>query len=107
MRLSRPCYDKPHRCPGWAGGGVHFPSTRGYAKYGSCDNGSIRTRLRRGDESGDNYPGSRRWSFGRCTKCDVVTWPVVIRWVDPGWWNWKWIDFKIDLKIAWRRFRNR
>lgn len=21
MRLSRPCYDKAHRCPGWAGGG--------------------------------------------------------------------------------------
>ena len=33
MRISRPCYDKPYRCPGWAGGGMR------YAKVDRCSNG--------------------------------------------------------------------
>jgi hypothetical protein len=79
MRLSRPCYDKPHRCPGWAGGGWKS------SKADRCENGSICTNNSTGwwvlDLSG--HPGEHRWRFGRCTKCDVVTWPYNIRFVDP------------------------
>lgn len=103
MRLSRPCYDKPHRCPGWAGGGNRFPSEKGEAKYGSCNNGSIRTfggKWHASDEyipEGylDDYPGSNPWRFGRCQnpECKVVTWPYVVRWIDPSylisWARWK------------------
>lgn len=83
MRLSRPCYDKPHRCPGWAGGGIHR------AKVDRCYNGSIRTRVPYEGYPGEfHYPGSKKWRFGHCNKCDIVTWPVVTRWLDPGWWKW-------------------
>lgn len=77
MRLSRPCYDKMHRCPGWAGGGVCF--ARGESR---CDNGHLRP-LRGG--TGDKiYAGRlRRLRFNRCDTCDVVTLPYVIRYVDP------------------------
>jgi len=32
--------------------------------------------------------GEQRWphlTFHRCNTCDVVTWPFVIRWLDPSW----------------------
>jgi len=77
MRLSRTCYDRPHRCPGWAGGGWKT------ARTDRCDNGSIRTK-------NDGYPGEHRWRFGHCTECNTVTWPVVTRWLDPGWLRWVW-----------------
>ena len=81
MRFSRTCYDKAHRCPGWAGGGTKS------AKADRCDNGSI--RVRKLDESGyPGYPGRFKRRFGRCNKCDVVTWPVITRWLDWGWWRW-------------------
>jgi hypothetical protein len=96
FRLSRPCYDKPHRCPGWAGGGNRFPSEKGEAKYGRCENGSIRTRMPRGGEPGDDYPGIRKWHFGRCTnsQCKVVTWPWALRWIDPS-WTISWVKWKL------------
>jgi len=72
MRLSRTCYDKPHRCPGWAGGGWKT------ARTDRCDNGSIRTK-------NDGYPGEHRSRFGHCTECNTVTWPVLTRWLDPVW----------------------
>ena len=83
MRLSRPCYDKPHRCPGWAGGGWKF------GKVDRCRNGSIRT-------STGEYPGVRRWRFGRCTKCDVVTWPYHIRLLDPS-------NYVMEARLRWQR----
>lgn len=115
MRLSRCCYDKHHRCPGWAGGG-----TTG-AKVELCQSGSI--RVNKLDESGyPGHPGAFPWRFGHCTKCDVVTWPVVTRWLDPGWWRWEikwfwrrvedsWDDYQEGEPIAWiwkfrwKRFR--
>ena len=83
MRVSRPCYDKPHRCPGWAGGGWK------YSKVDLCENGSIRT-------SSGGYPGEHRWSFGRCKKCDVITWPYMIRFIDPT-------NYTMKLRLWWDR----
>lgn len=69
-RLSRPCYDKPWRCPGWAGGGMR------YARRDRCNDGRM-----------TGWDGEQRcpaWRFHRCTTCDVITWPYVTRWLD--WW---------------------
>ena len=74
MRLSRPCYDKPHRCPGWVGGGMRYP------KVDRCDGGRV---MIRGDR--DRSPGTEPWRFGRCDRCGVVTWPYITRWLDPSW----------------------
>ena len=66
MRLSRPCYDKIRRCPGWVGGGPKYP--RGESR---CHNGRIRVDF-----------GARlwKWRFWPCDTCDVVIWPYAIRW---------------------------
>ena len=73
MRFSRPCYDKYHRCPGWAGGGLKF------AKKIKCDGGYITV----------HYPFKKRlkWRFASCNKCDVIVFPYHIRWIDPSWWK--------------------
>lgn len=83
MRVSRPCYDKMHRCPGWAGGGMKF------AKVTRCRDGRI-----------VGYTGAGRmwkWRFLRCNKCDVAVLPYVTRYVDPAW-----IGYKLT---TWWRFR--
>ncbi len=101
MRLSRLCYDKPHRCPGWSGGG-----TKGAKEY-RCDNGSIRTKdLSIGEEDGrrvvyGQHPCEGQWRFGRCSNCDVITWPYITRWLDPGWWHWEFLGWKWDLEKLW------
>lgn len=96
MRLSRPCYDKPHRCPGWAGGGW-----RSAAQY-TCVNGSIRTRVR-DDLIGDfGYPGDQRWRFGHCNHCNVVTWPVALcHTLDPSWWKFALERFSRRVADSW------
>lgn len=89
MRFSRPCYDKPHRCPGWAGGGTRS------AKKSRCENGSVRTRVAREEiGAGMKYPAEVPWRFGHCVgsvidkagtrsePCGVVTWPYALRWLD-------------------------
>ncbi len=68
MRLSRPCYDKPWRCPGWAGGGMR------YAKRDRCEDG----RMHGWD--GQRWPHLR---FHRCDTCDVITIPYALRWLSP------------------------
>jgi hypothetical protein len=96
MRFSRPCYDKPHRCPGWAGGGMTS------ARTDRCDNGRIKVRPRGARERHlaaqpahlidytkdyfDDHPGSNPLRFGHCTVCDVVTWPWFTRRLDPTAW---------------------
>lgn len=71
-RLSRPCYDKAHRCPGWAGGGPKYP--RGESR---CDGGRINAY---------DYKG---WWFGVCNKCNVVTLPYRTVKIAPSraWWK--------------------
>jgi hypothetical protein len=73
-RISRPCYDKMHRCPGWAGGGWKCP------KVDRCDNGRI------------NIDYDKRfwtWRFWSCDNCNVLILPYVTRWLDPTWVWWK------------------
>jgi len=72
VRLSRPCYDKPHRCPGWAGGGDR------YAKIQRCEGGHLN----------DLYE-KRLWRlrFNRCDTCDVLVLPYAIQYFGPWWWR--------------------
>lgn len=74
MRISRPCYDKPYRCPGWSGGGDLF------AKRVRCQNktGSM-----------VNMYDKRlwQWRFNRHPECGVVVLPYVVRWLDWRWWK--------------------
>jgi hypothetical protein len=95
MRLSRPCYNKAHRCPGWAGGGWKT------AKIDRCENGSIRTRgMRIAYEDGrrvvyGEHPREGGWRFGHCTDCDVVTWPYWIRFIDPT-------NYAMEIRLWWQ-----
>lgn len=90
MRLSRPCYDKPHRCPGWIGGGPKF------GKVDRCEGGYIITRSRV-----NSHPGEHPFRFGHCNKCGVVTWPWATRKLSLFWW-WDHISWRIE---AWRSLR--
>lgn len=86
-RISRPCYDKAHRCPGWAGGGFRTASKT------LCDGGRIHVR-KNGE---DLHPGNARLRLGRCNTCSVIVLPYAIRWLDPAWLKWR----------AWWKFRTR
>ena len=84
MRISRPCYDKYWRCPGWAGGGTR------YAKVNRCDGGSLTTVI-------NHESRWRRWHLHRCPQCGVIVLPYHVRWLD-----WRWYDWKVDdLKRRW------
>lgn len=66
MRLSRGCYDKYRRCPGWIGGGPK------YARVKRCEGGYLI----------DVYERPLwKWRFHRCSKCDVLVLPYVSRWL--------------------------
>lgn len=98
MRISRPCYDKPHRCPGWAGGGTR------YARVDRCDNGRVRTRVPYPEFPGEfETPGAKRWRFGHCDTCDVVTWPYVTRHLD--WRHWGWTISRLRFRVRDLRWR--
>lgn len=84
MPVSRPCYDKPRRCPGWAGGGWR------YAKEGRrvCPGAYL------------EWEGRRlwRWRWQRCGDCGIRVLPLAVRYVDPTWWGWRirwrWSDWR-------------
>lgn len=92
-RVSRPCYDKMHRCPGWAGGGNH------YAKVDRCDNGSLPWTCFEGRWW--------RWRCNRCQRCGLLVWPYMIRYVDPT--NWRseitMTGWRIRQWFEWRQIR--
>lgn len=79
MRLSRPCYDKIWRCPGWNGGG---PKS---AKHTRCEAGRIQVTW--------SAP-AWQWRFFRCDRCDVIVWPYITRYLSVPWWwhtiRWAW-----------------
>lgn len=80
MRLSRGCYDKFHRCPGWNGGGPKYPQRR------RCNGGRIQV----------NYEARLwRFRFWRCNRCNVVVWPYATRYLSP--W-----EIASDVKYWWR-----
>lgn len=87
-RLSRLCYDKAHRCPGWAGGGGRS------AQRDRCENGRIEVRLPitpervlEALEGGINaHPAAHPFRFGHCTECAVLTLPWATRNLDPTYW---------------------
>lgn len=124
MYLRRQCYDKPWRCPGWAGGGwqmTYYDSkpaddwTDEEWKSSSarrrhwwqprhrCKSGTLwRARL-----SEDPWWS---WRWHHCNVCDVVALPHVIRWLDPTWWRWfvvrhVWDKFRpAELRYDWYRW---
>lgn len=73
LRISRPCYDKYHRCPGWAGGGTKW------ARVQKCYTGYIDV---------DYSRRAWKWRTHRCASCGVIVLPYVVRWLDLGWWRW-------------------
>jgi hypothetical protein len=78
--LSRPCYDKTHRCPGWAGGGVRS------ARVVRCRNGRLR---RRGSMDAIYLGRGWAWRFNRCDTCRLLVLPYVVRYVDLRWWTYR------------------
>lgn len=92
MRISRPCYDKCHRCPGWIGGGLKF------AKVDRCDNGKITFPFNKSFTFLGKY--CRVTGFGHCNRCDVLVLPYSIRLLDPTYWKCE-IVYKID-SIKWK-----
>lgn len=82
-RISRPCYDKFHRCPGWNGGGVKF------AKRKRCDGGSIRVNW------DDPWWA---WKFWPCEECNVLVLPYHSRKLSI-----LWLLYELKWKIRnWR-----
>jgi hypothetical protein len=70
VRISRPCYDKWWRCPGWAGGG------NSYARRQRCESGSLSSVI--------NWDSRwKTWKIHRCPQCGVYVLPYRIRAVDP------------------------
>jgi hypothetical protein len=97
--ISRPCYDKHHRCPGWAGGGMKF------AKKKFCYTGGSLARV-------INYDDPWwRWKTHKCPECGVVVLPYMIRYTSPRewWWklrharsSWMWL-YKLETRLGkWR-----
>lgn len=103
MYLRRHCYDKPHRCPGRAGGGWRYPylterpgwwddehdgpwerdtrtrRTHWWQRKHRCDTGHLYALA---------YPDPwRLWRWHRCNECDVLTLPIVVRYLDPSWYR--------------------
>lgn len=95
MRIRRHCYDKPHRCPGWSGGGRKLAPER----QTICPSGSFAP-----------YMYEQRlwkWRFHRCDKCGTVALPVVVKYFDPFWWvKWEMPMWKRDLVWWWKERRD-
>ena len=92
FNISRPCYNKFHRCPGSAGGGIHDPRAE------QCDGGYL----------GAHYAVPHwKWRPARCPQCGVLVLPYMTRWLDPGFLI-RWKLAKIPGKLRdWRDDRAR
>ena len=90
-RVRRGCYDKYHRCSGWAGGGMRYTDHR------VCPDGSL---------SGCYDKRLWKWRFNTCNKgCGTLVLPYATRWIDP---SWIWYEAKSKLRDwkherSWRR----
>jgi hypothetical protein len=94
-KFSRPCYDKYHRCPGWAGGGWKF------GKHKLCDGGRVNV----------NYEDRWwTWRIHRCDMCDVIVLPYMVRYTSPREWWWEIRHFRsrswfCRIETRWGRWR--
>lgn len=100
--ISRPCYDKPRRCPGWAGGGWKS------AKNNMCHSTDVQSGY-----LNHNYEGHWKWKTHKCPNCGVMVLPYVIRWTSMRtWWysfryarsSWFWL---VRLETWWGKKRGR
>ena len=80
-RISRPCYDKCARCPGWAGGGT------GYAKVTHCESTSL------------GYDNIHKLRV--CHKCGTLVLPYWVRKLDPTWWQFQFYMFRKYTVKSW------
>lgn len=88
MRISRPCYDKYWRCPGWAGGGWKFP------KVDTCPGGSLAKII--------DYDGHWQWKFHQCRVCGVWVLPYYSKYLAPSYLLWE-IKWKLrDIFVRWQ-----
>lgn len=64
-------------------------------------------------ESGWTTP--RLFGFRTCAECDVIIWPLAVRWLDWRWWRW-WLRRRVTMVVdrrrwlreeRWRRNHNR
>jgi hypothetical protein len=78
FRVSRGCYDKYKRCPGWAGGGRRYATVRrcndGFLPYYTADGIHVRRLW--------------RWRVNRCPECRLWVLPYASKWADPSWLRW-------------------
>lgn len=91
-RWSRPCYDKPRRCPGWAGGGWK------YARVTTCPEekpGGFWDNLMDGKPRGylpiDYDSHWWQWKVHTCPDCGVKVLPYVVSWT--SWRTW-WLEIR-------------
>lgn len=85
MRISRSCWDKPRRCPGWAGAGWNYRAALAERTY--CHNGSV------------TFP-HRWWSLGVCDECGVRVLPYWTRLLFPTYyWGMRGI---YKMRLLWR-----
>lgn len=95
-RIVRKDYDKPNRCPSWAGPGIipYF-----FEKdLPDCDNG----------QSGYYDDDCNLWHFHECSTCGVKTFPIFFNYFDPQWWlrikapRWRYrvVDFLTQSKYV-------
>lgn len=94
MRISRPCYDKYWRCPGWAGGGWKF------AKVNRCPTGASLARV-------IDWEKRWMWHWQQCPECKVWVMPYVFTNFAPSkiWWRMKW--WVRDRIYAWKLRKGR
>lgn len=110
-RFRRLCYDKAHRCPGWAGGGLRWAYDDTKPDDWNEDLGPWETsnsRRRHWWQQPHRCDDGRIWNliyrdpwrsfrFGKCTKCDIIALPRVTRILDlRDWW---WHTFLRDTFI--------
>lgn len=114
MYLRRHCYNKPHRCAGWSGGGWrgtyddHKPANWDelHNEDGNYPWEESSIRRRHWWQARDRCHGGSIWTrylddpwmnfrFGRCYKCDIRTVPLITQWVDPT-YLWYLLRHRID-----------
>jgi hypothetical protein len=89
--ISRPCYDKPRRCPGWAGGGwkgaehLLCHEKDGYSGY---TNINFRDRW-------------WKWKTSKCDNCGVIVLPYAVRLTSLRSWWYEIRFFKHTMWFIW------